>query len=828
MADRHSFFDFGPYRIDPRERALLCKGRPVPLAPKAFQTLLVLVRNSGHVVEKEHLMQEVCPDTFVEEANLTQNILRLRKVLGESADGSKYIETVPRRGYRFVASVNEVFEPTPLPTSSRRNPRVTCSTHFVAVLPFIAVSAHEQTEYLAESVTEGLIRNLSQLPQLRVMSHIAVLQYKGSEHDAMQIARTYGVDAVVVGKISEFDDRLLLSAELVDVATGCQLWGNSYSHQYKDIFEAQVEITKQISSALRVRLTEEQPQLTKRYTDNAEAYQSYLRGRAHWSNHTREGLMKAIRCFRQAIDFDPNYALAYAGIVDCYLRLATNYLPPPDSPDEATLAPQLQQINERPQHQARRNQLEIRCEWDRKAAEREIRRAAELKSNYPAAHQWHAAYLLARELFETADVEANGESRPDTVGPDEPKRDHDTGTAFQIQSLTLLPAEEVQVLCVIAREQIDSGNYDAACAVLKRWWTLGEWPELEGLSPHSSADLLFTVGALAGWVTSTRQVPRGQKHAEALLNGAIGLCEQLNLKTLAAEGRIELAYCYHREGLSELARSTLGAAFDVLSDADRELKGLCLVRLGIVERRAGRLQDSLVRLKDARTIAGSALCCTARYDGELGTTLKEIAIAEKRSEFFELALERYRKALFEFKSVGIHRHTATTENNQGYLLLALGRLDEAEPHLMGARRLFASLDDNAKRAQVDETLAQLHLAAEQFDLAEQAARRAVETLEAGGEEALLTESLTTRGRILLRIGRQREAKRVLNRAVEVAERCGDGDGAGRALLVLIEELASFLEKDECVELGARVERLLGGLQQTSTGERLRQWLDILR
>jgi len=169
----------------------------------------------------------------------------------------------------------------------------------------------------------------------------------------------------------------------------------------------------------------------------------------------------------------------------------------------------------------------------------------------------------------------------------------------RIQPVSPTPNEKVQIFSAIAREQIDGGNYEAACAVLERWWTLGEWPRLEGLSPKSSADLLFTCGALAGWVASTRQVPRGQKHAEELLNGSIALFEQLGSRTRSAEGRIELAYCYFREGIL-LSRTPLSSLhLTVLMDADSQLRAFALNSLSNYRQPRWTPSRCALRLDDA-------------------------------------------------------------------------------------------------------------------------------------------------------------------------------------------------------------------------------------
>lgn len=379
--------------------------------------------------------------------------------------------------------------------------------------------------------------------------------------------------------------------------------------------------------------------------------------------------------------------------------------------------------------------------------------------------------------------------------------------------------EEVQVYCVVARMQIEAGNYDAACAVLERWWTVGEWPRLLTLGPHSSGDLLLTAGTLACGVASTRQVPRGQKHAEALLGGAIGLFEQLGSKALAAEGRMELGYCYYREGLFDLARATLVGALEELSDKDRELKTLSLIRLAGLERDAGRLSSALTILKGVAQLADLGPWITARYHLELATILSD--------RHNEQAIEHFEKALQNFEAIGNHRFTAIVANNYGYFLYKVGRLREAEPFLLRARQLFDGFADKVRRAQVDESLAQLKLAAQQLELAEQAISRSVETLETGGEEALLAESLTTQGRILARMGRQREAKRVLDRAYAVAERCGDRGGAARALLTEVEEMCGQLQDEERMALGSQLNQLLADSQQGFTLERLRKCQGLL-
>ena len=649
-------FHFGPFCLDARERVLLRDGRLVPLAPKALGALLVLVRNMGHLVEKDVLMAEVWPDEVVEEGNLAQQIFTLRKALGES---TQYIETVPRRGYRFLDAV----EVTRLPS--------------------------------------------------------------------------------------------------------------------------------------------------QRYTENAEVHKAYLRGRYCWSKQTRAGLERAIGYFQQAINLRADYALAYSGIVDCYLRLATNYLPPPEALPKAASSALPVEIDEGlPEVQAA---IETICEWDKKIAEREHQRAAELRCEYPAVHQWHAAYLFSRSLYTRGLMKTDQGNGSVTEGAR--SFGSDIRQPGQPQNSSLTAAEEVQVFCVVARAQIDLGNYDAARAVLARWWTMGEWPRLDALGPHSSADLLYTTGVLAYCVASTREVPRGQKHAEALLSGAIGIFEQLGSRTLSAEARIKLGICYYYEGMFDLARTTARTLLEELPVKDRQLRSACLISLATFERHAGRLHNALACLKEIEVaeIGAQAAGC---YYLELATSFGD-ARNEQAIEYFE-------EALHKFGGIGNHRYAAGVEINYGYFFLQLGRLDEAETHLMLARNLLDGITDRLRGSVMDETLAQLYLAAKRLDLAEQAISRSVNTLEPGGQDAHLAESLTTQGRVLCRLGRQREAKRALERAYTVAERCGDEEGAACALLTKVEEMCEQLDDEERLELGSQLDQLLAHAQKASTLDRLRK------
>jgi len=813
MPHHNLYYEFGPYQLNVNTRLLKRSGETISLTPKAADILVLLITRAGQLVEKDELLKEVWPDTFVEEANLSQNICFLRKALGDERAGPKYIETVTRRGYRFIATVRVVeAEENHLSNGVHVNNRPV-----VAVLPFTNVMGDPEVEYLVQGITDNIINNLSRISKLRVMSRSTVFRYKTREIDPQQAGRDLGAQVVVVGKINSRPGQNLIAVELVDALTGWQLWGESFDSEKRDLLEVQDAITRQIVASLKLQLSgDEEKQISTRYTENAGAYQAYLEGRHYWSRYTRTGIERAIRHFRNAIELDPNYALAYAGIIDCYLRLATNYLPPEDdvssTDDEAAHQPPSNTAESDPR-------VKLRFEWDWKGAERELRRANELQTNYPTAPQWYAAYCFARGILQT--FLHGGETCGKHVVDD-------LVYPRQLFTSTLSPNEEVQVLCTVAREQIEIGNYDAGCVMLRNWWTPGEWPNLNNLSSHIAADLLFTAGSLAGGLSSTGRIQKGQKHAEELLSGSIGIFEYLGAKRRAAEGRIELALSYYRQGLFAVSRNSFLKVLRDLKSEDSELRSLALIRLGVVERHAGHFSESLTRFDEAYPLIqeGGPLV-SGRYYHELGTALQAIALAENRSDFLDRAAHHFKRAFYEFAAIGHHRYAAVVENNHGFLLLKVGRFDEAEVLLVHAQRFFKEFQDAVRTSQVDDTLARLYLATNRLEVSDLASSRAVTCLEASDEEALLAEALTTRGQLFCKLKRHPEARAILEGAWRIAQRCGDSQGASRALLVLFEEMYSQMDLSERHYITVRIRDLLENTQTASTRSRLSKCLLLI-
>ena len=268
----------------------------------------------------------------------------------------------------------------------------------LAVLPFENASRDPENEYLSDGITGSLINNLATVPKLRVMAQSTVFRFKGREIDPQAVGRDLNVRAVLTGRVTHSGGSLRIGVELVDVATGSQLWGAQYDRKSGDIFAIQDEISNEISGKLRLQLSQAQKKkLTRRHTEDPEAYRIYLKGRHHWNRWTEEGFYKAIEYFQQAVQKDPEYALAYAGLADCYVLLGWNsYLLPKDAFPKAKAAaltalqldPNLGEA-----HAALAAVLWL-YDWQWQEAQKEFKRSLELNPTYPTANHWHAEYVM--------------------------------------------------------------------------------------------------------------------------------------------------------------------------------------------------------------------------------------------------------------------------------------------------------------------------------------------------------------------------------------------------------------------------------------------------
>jgi len=411
-SSRH-VYKFGSFRLDQAERVLLRDRENVSLTPKVFDILVVLVESAGRLVTKESLLEEVWPDTFVQEANLSVNMATLRKALGEGPGEHQYIKTISKRGYRFVANVVEVGRETALAVATHEvrtaHKENTNSLHqgfnSLAVLPFDNESAEPNAEYLSDGLTESIINRVSQLQNLRVVARNSVFLYKAKEMDARKVGRELGVCSVLSGRILQLGDNLIIRAELIDVLNGWQIWGEQYHRKLSDILAVQEEISESISARLKVQLTrEERDRLGKRYTENAEAYRFYLKGRYHWNKFHPSSLRRAIDYFEQAIEIDPSYALAYAGLADSYYRLSNVYAHTRDAmPKAKAAAIKALEIDETlSEGHAALGLIRMFYEWDWLGAQEEFARAIEINPNNATAHQRFGLYFNLFGRFEEA------------------------------------------------------------------------------------------------------------------------------------------------------------------------------------------------------------------------------------------------------------------------------------------------------------------------------------------------------------------------------------------------------------------------------------------
>ena len=299
--------------LDDGQKVLLRSGRPLPLAPKVLETLLILVQNSGRIVEKEELMKRLWPDTYVEESNLTYTIVQLRKTLGDDARSPRYIETIPRRGYRFIMEV--------LSDEAEKDHEgviTESGAASIAVLPFLDLSPARDQEYFCEGLADELINTLASLPNLQVASRTSSFRFKSPAMDIREVGKRLNVNTVLEGSVRKAGSNFRITAQLISVGDGYQLWSGKYDRGLEDIFAVQEDIAQSAVRALKVVLSSNDRRALQRISTKAiEAYEYYLRGRQLFYQMRRRSLESAREMYLQAIGIDDGFGSAYAGIADC-------------------------------------------------------------------------------------------------------------------------------------------------------------------------------------------------------------------------------------------------------------------------------------------------------------------------------------------------------------------------------------------------------------------------------------------------------------------------------------------------------------------------------
>jgi TolB-like protein/DNA-binding winged helix-turn-helix (wHTH) protein/Flp pilus assembly protein TadD len=440
---------FGPCELDLREGDLYKNGLTVKLQGQPLQVLAFLVTHPREVVSREELREELWPGgTFVDfDQGLNTAINKIREALGDDAETPRYIETLHRRGYRFIAPVEHVeratLKPTGFQDSEPKRPIVNSrpallqgsrrilvlwvlpvaiagalvsvlsvrvwQPHFlrganantirsVAVLPLANVSGDPGQEYLSEGMTEALITDLAKIPDLRVISRTSVIHYKGASKTLPEIARELNVDAVVEGTVARSGDRVRVTANLVQASPEKHLWADSYEGDLSDLLSLQDNVAREVAEKVGRKIM---PQFRGQLAAlDREAQEDYLKGRYFWNKRTEAGYVKAISYFQSAIERSPRYAQAYAGLADAYALLGSM---PNEEISRAEAMPKakaaaisaLQLDDSLAEAHTSLAFVEMHYDWDWKGAEREFRRAIELNPNYPTAHHWYAYDLAA-------------------------------------------------------------------------------------------------------------------------------------------------------------------------------------------------------------------------------------------------------------------------------------------------------------------------------------------------------------------------------------------------------------------------------------------------
>ena len=439
-------YGFGPYRLDANERVLLRDGQPVSLPPKDLETLLVLVENAGHIVEKEELLERVWPGVFIEEGNLARHVFNLRHALGDAPDGRPYIETIPRRGYRFLAAVHEngetvatpsVASPSEQPQTAARSghkkiqwvwtlavlalvvtgyfasrrlwPRQNPAPQKVmlAVLPFVNLSGDAHEDYFADGLTEEMTAQLGQFQpsRLGVIARTSTVRYKGTKETAAQIGKELGVGYLLEGSVRRGGERVRVTAQLIQVGEQTHLWAESYERPLTDVLNIQRELAEKITHSLSIQLLPAKTTTAPATSHiNLESHDKYLLGLHEAGQGTRESVNKAIQYFQEGIAKDPNNARLYAALAQTYNASLTYYSSPnevmPRAKEAAVRALEFDP-NLAGAHVTLGN-VRLLYDWDWTGAEKEYRRALDITPNSPEAQLGYATYLATLGRFDEA------------------------------------------------------------------------------------------------------------------------------------------------------------------------------------------------------------------------------------------------------------------------------------------------------------------------------------------------------------------------------------------------------------------------------------------
>lgn len=400
---------FHPFTLDLKNRELRKQGKLVKLQPQPFKVLALLASRAGEVVTRADIKQQIWrDDTFVDfDQGINFCIKQIRTALGDDAAEPRYLMTLPRRGYRFIAPMtrdgNGGFSAAGGPPQRSNRSRL-------AVLPFSCICSECQFDHVADGLTEELIFTLSKIRDFRLIARTSVMRYKSSSMSASDIGRELCVGTILEGSVRTDGKKLRVSTELIDTNTEETLWSQEYDRELKDLFAVQTDIARQIAEALKAEFVDKsESQIERSLAGNAEAYDLYLRGRYFSDKRTRGGLDKAVECFERAVGIDPNLARAYAGLAESLVLLVLlNYANPqkimPKARAAAHRALELDKF-----HADAHTSLALILmfyDWDLTEAEKELHRAIDINPSHAGAHLWCAICMacLRRLEEETAQI----------------------------------------------------------------------------------------------------------------------------------------------------------------------------------------------------------------------------------------------------------------------------------------------------------------------------------------------------------------------------------------------------------------------------------------
>jgi TolB-like protein/DNA-binding winged helix-turn-helix (wHTH) protein len=531
----NSLYEFGEFRLDAQNRILRKGETTVPLTPKAFDVLLVLIQNNGKVVTKDELMKAVWPDSFVEESNLTQTIFMVRKALNETKD-QRYVLNVQGQGYRFLVPITEAAAPVQevevsassassgpandgraqadLETRhggnwkvaviaaavaavivagfgiwfwhSRRASAEVPGKIMLAVLPFENFTGDPGQEYFSDGLTEEMISQLGNLDpsRLGVIARTSVMNYKHSQALIPQIGKDLGVQYVIEGSVRRDSERVRITAQLIQVKDQTHLWAREYDRDLGHLLQLQEEIAREVAGEIEFSLSGRRTIEVARRSGAAtggqsyEAYDLYLKGRYFWNKRTAEGFQQAANYFQQAIDKDANYGRAYAGLADTFSLMSTWYVGPQNElmPKARAAAMRALEIDDSlAEAHASLALIEENYDYDWAGAEKEFRRAIQLDPQYATAHQWYAESLSWQGRFPEAFAESE--------------------RARQLDPLSLIIASDYEAILYDSRQyegavkqclamlELDPGFKRASDAMILPYLQMGRYEEaIEGIN----------------------------------------------------------------------------------------------------------------------------------------------------------------------------------------------------------------------------------------------------------------------------------------------------------------------------------------------------------